>query len=87
MRLLLHYRSSGCKDKKNAAATGRGNRKKYGGIDKSESKGFSKQDKDNPKNDRLMLNEQRIKNIADSIRQVSKLPNPSGKILEKKTSV
>ena len=31
-----------------------------------------------------MLNEQRIKNIANSIRKVSKLPNPSNKILEKR---
>ncbi|MEJ0106938.1 MAG: hypothetical protein WDO19_32290 [Bacteroidota bacterium] len=31
-----------------------------------------------------MLNEERIKAIAKSIRQVSKLPNPSGRILEKK---
>ncbi|MBS1576162.1 MAG: glutamate-5-semialdehyde dehydrogenase [Bacteroidetes bacterium] len=52
---------------------------------KANQKDLSRQDKDNPKNDRLLLNEQRIKNIADSIRQISKLPNPSGKVLEKKT--
>jgi glutamate-5-semialdehyde dehydrogenase len=52
---------------------------------KANQEDLSKQDKDNPKNDRLMLNKERIKNIADSIRQVSKLPNPSGKVLEKKT--
>lgn len=45
----------------------------------------SKQDANDSRTDRLRLNEQRIKNIANSIRQVSKLPNPSGKILEKRT--
>ncbi|MES1214468.1 MAG: glutamate-5-semialdehyde dehydrogenase [Bacteroidota bacterium] len=52
---------------------------------KANKKDLARQDKDNPKNDRLMLNEARIKNIADSIIQVSKLPNPSGKIIEKRT--
>lgn len=52
---------------------------------KANKKDLARQDKNNPKNDRLMLNEKRIKDIADSIRQVSKLPNPSGKIIEKKT--
>ncbi|MDB5248494.1 MAG: glutamate-5-semialdehyde dehydrogenase [Segetibacter sp.] len=45
----------------------------------------SKQDPGDPKTDRLRLNEQRIINIANSIRQVSKLPNPSGKKLEERT--
>jgi len=45
-------------------------------------KDLSKQDPGNPRNDRLMLNEQRIKNIANSIRNISKLPNPGGKMLE-----
>lgn len=52
---------------------------------KANQKDLSRQDKDNPKNDRLLLNEQRIKSIAESIRQVSRLPDPSGKVLEKKT--
>jgi glutamate-5-semialdehyde dehydrogenase len=38
-----------------------------------------------PEQDRLRLNEQRIVSIANSIRQVSTLPNPSGKCLEKRT--
>ena len=45
----------------------------------------SKQNADDSRTDRLRLNEQRIKNIANSIRQVSKLPNPTGKVLEKRT--
>jgi glutamate-5-semialdehyde dehydrogenase len=32
-----------------------------------------------------MLNEQRVKNIANSIRKISRLPNPSGKLLNKHT--
>jgi glutamate-5-semialdehyde dehydrogenase len=46
---------------------------------------LSKQAPDNPKNDRLMLNEQRIKNIAASILKVADLPDPTGKVLEKRT--
>ena len=49
-------------------------------ILKANAKDLAKQDASNPKLDRLMLNEQRIKAIADSIRNVSKLPNPSNKI-------
>lgn len=52
---------------------------------KANQKDLSRQDKDNPKNDRLLLNPERIKNISNSIRQISKLPNPSGRVLETKT--
>jgi len=45
---------------------------------------LSKQSPDNPRNDRLMLNEQRIKAIADSIRKVANLPDPTGKVLEQR---
>jgi glutamate-5-semialdehyde dehydrogenase len=54
-------------------------------IIKANKKDVAKQDPNDPKVDRLILNEQRIKNIADAIRQISKLPNPSGKLIEKKT--
>jgi len=47
-------------------------------------KDLAKQDPNNPRNDRLMLNEQRIFNISNSIRNISTLSNPGGKILEKK---
>ena len=43
-----------------------------------------KQDPDNPRVDRLILNKQRIAGIANSIRKISRLPNPSGKTLEKR---
>lgn len=45
----------------------------------------SRQDINDSKIDRLKLNDQRIKNIANSIRQISKLPDPTGKVLEKRT--
>lgn len=43
-----------------------------------------KQDPNNPRVDRLLLNKERIAGIANSIRKISKLPNPSGKTLEKR---
>ncbi len=43
-----------------------------------------KQDAGDPRTDRLLLNKQRITNIAGSIRQISRLPNPSGKLLLKR---
>ena len=46
---------------------------------------LSRQDKDNPRNDRLLLTEQRIRNIAASMRKVAKLPDPTGRILEERT--
>ncbi|MGN6417281.1 MAG: glutamate-5-semialdehyde dehydrogenase [Pseudobacter sp.] len=49
---------------------------------RANKKDLAKQAPDNPRNDRLLLNEQRIKNIAASIRNISKLPDPSGKLLE-----
>ena len=50
----------------------------------SNAKDLAKQSPDNPRNDRLLLNEQRIKNIAESIRKVASLPDPTGKIIEKR---
>jgi glutamate-5-semialdehyde dehydrogenase len=43
-----------------------------------------KQEAGNPRIDRLILNKQRIAGIANSIRKISRLPNPSGKTLEKR---
>jgi len=54
-------------------------------IINANKKDLAKQDPASERNDRLMLNEQRIKNIANSIRKVSKLPNPSGVILAQRT--
>ena len=52
---------------------------------KANAKDIAKQPIDNPNNDRLLLTQQRINNIAKSIRNISKLPNPSKKVLEKRT--
>jgi glutamate-5-semialdehyde dehydrogenase len=52
---------------------------------KANAADLSRQAADNPKNDRLMLNEQRIKNIAASIKKVATLPDPTGKVIEERT--
>lgn len=56
-----------------------------GTMIRANQKDLAKQSPDNPRNDRLMLNEQRIKNISSSIVKVSKLPDPSGKVIEERT--
>jgi len=43
-----------------------------------------KQNVNDPRTDRLLLNKQRITNIAGSIRKISALPNPSGRLLQKR---
>lgn len=48
-------------------------------------KDIARQDPNNPRNDRLLLNEQRVKNIAHAIRNITKLKDPCGKVLEKRT--
>lgn len=53
-------------------------------ILKANKKDIAKQDPANPRNDRLLLNEQRIKAIVKNIRVISKLPNPAGQPLVKK---
>lgn len=52
---------------------------------KANATDLKRQDPTNPRNDRLLLNEQRIRAIAKSIRKVSRLPDPSGKLLDKRT--
>ncbi len=51
---------------------------------KANKKDLASQAPDNPRNDRLMLNEQRIRNIAGSIRKVAGLPDPTGQLLGKR---
>src|ERR1700761_281872 len=46
---------------------------------------LSRQEPNNPRNDRLLLNEQRVRAIAKSIVKISRLPDPSGKLLAKRT--
>ena len=59
--------------------------KNMASILRANKKDLAAQEPDNPRNDRLLLNEQRVKNIANSVRKISRLPNPSGKILDKHT--
>ena len=51
---------------------------------RANAKDLARQETGNPRNDRLLLNEQRIKGIAKSLVKVSRLPDPSGKLLEKR---
>ena len=53
-------------------------------ILKANSIDVGKQDANDPRTDRLLLNKQRITNIAESIRKISRLPNPAGKVLQKR---
>ncbi|MFV0606922.1 MAG: glutamate-5-semialdehyde dehydrogenase [Niabella sp.] len=53
-------------------------------ILKANQKDLSLQDPDNPKNDRLILNPQRLKAIAGSIKKVAALPDPCGAVLTKR---
>lgn len=48
-------------------------------------KDLASMEKNNPMYDRLLLTADRIKNIADDMRNVAGLPSPLGKILEKRT--
>jgi glutamate-5-semialdehyde dehydrogenase len=54
------------------------------GLLKANSRDIEKGDANDPKKDRLLLNAERIKSIANSIQRISKLPDPSGKVLEKR---
>ena len=49
---------------------------------RANAKDLARQDADNPRNDRLRLNDQRIKEIAAGIRKVSRLPDPTNKLLD-----
>jgi len=55
-----------------------------GALLRANAKDLAKQDPDNPRNDRLMLNESRIRAIAGSLRKVSRLPDPTGRLLDKR---
>lgn len=50
-------------------------------ILKANKKDVQKMAASDPMVDRLLLNEQRLKNIANSIRAIAKLPSPAGKII------
>lgn len=50
-------------------------------ILKANQKDLAAKDPADPKNDRLMLNSQRLKNISNAIKNVASLPDPSGEVL------
>ncbi len=52
---------------------------------RANAKDLGRQFPSSPRNDRLLLNKERIQGIARSIRQISRLPDPSGKLLDKRT--
>jgi glutamate-5-semialdehyde dehydrogenase len=54
-------------------------------ILRANAKDVARQEPGNPRTDRLFLNDKRIKAIAQSIRKVSRLPDPSGKLLDRRT--
>lgn len=54
-------------------------------ILQANNKDVTRQDVNDPKTDRLTLNAQRISGIANSIRKVATLPNPTGRQLEHRT--
>lgn len=56
-----------------------------GALLRANARDMGRQDPGNPRNDRLLLNEQRIRDIVRSIRAISRLPDPGGKLLERKT--
>ncbi len=51
---------------------------------RANQKDVKRMQKDDPKVDRLLLTPERIRLIAAGIQQVSKLPNPAGKLLERR---
>lgn len=53
-------------------------------ILKANRKDVQKMDVSDPMVDRLMLNEQRLQNIANSIRAIAKLPQPAGQVILKR---
>lgn len=54
-------------------------------VIRANQKDLALQSPDNPRIDRLLLNEQRITGIARAIANISRLPDPTGKTLEKRT--
>lgn len=54
-------------------------------IIKANQKDIAAKDPNDPKNDRLMLNKERLNNIANAIRNIAKLPDPTGGLLTERT--
>lgn len=54
-------------------------------ILKANRKDLAAKDPGDPKNDRLMLNSERLKNIANAIKNIAQLPDPTGTLLAERT--
>ncbi|HEV9037334.1 MAG TPA: glutamate-5-semialdehyde dehydrogenase [Puia sp.] len=54
-------------------------------ILRANTRDLKRQKPGDPRNDRLLLNEQRIRGIAGALRKVSGLPDPTGKELDRRT--
>ncbi len=52
---------------------------------KANKKDLAAKDPDDPKNDRLMLNSERLKNISNAIKNIARLPDPTGILLAERT--
>ncbi len=55
-----------------------------GALLRANARDLGRQESGSPRNDRLLLNEHRVKAIAKSIRKISRLADPSGKLLERR---
>jgi glutamate-5-semialdehyde dehydrogenase len=51
---------------------------------RANKKDLAKQSPDDPKRDRLLLNEERMRSIANAIKSIASLPCPAGKMIEEK---
>lgn len=84
-KAAVHLRSAGDRQIKEVLKTLADSLEKQQAILlKANAKDLKRQDPGNPRNDRLMLNTARIRSIAGSIRKVGRLPDPSGKVLERR---
>jgi glutamate-5-semialdehyde dehydrogenase len=54
-------------------------------ILRANARDLGRQKPGDPRNDRLMLNEQRVRAIAEALRRVSGLPDPTGQLLDRRT--
>jgi glutamate-5-semialdehyde dehydrogenase len=54
-------------------------------ILRANARDLRRQKTGDPRNDRLMLNDQRVKALAAALRKVSGLPDPTGKVLNRRT--
>ncbi|HEY4109319.1 glutamate-5-semialdehyde dehydrogenase [Puia sp.] len=85
-RAAVELRKASDKQVKSALLSLAGSLEEQGAaLLRANAKDVARQDPGSPRTDRLLLNEMRLKAIAQSIRKVSRLPDPSGKLLDSRT--